>query len=237
VTLDGRRFALVTHDDVGPFLRQIGDLRRRAMQLVLLGLLVGVPVFYLLGGRSLAQHHRRALDDARRDPLTDIGSHRIFDEQMQRAVDHALLADEYLALAVVDVDDFKIVNDRHGHRRGDAVLREVAARLQQLGGPRGMAFRTGGDEFAVVLPGHDARDAWAVLEGVRRAVEAESLGVTISAGVADLRFGVRDVELLHEHADLAAYEAKRRGRNQVVSFDRIGAQAVALDTAWTRRAA
>jgi diguanylate cyclase (GGDEF)-like protein len=169
---------------------------------------------------------------AYRDALTGLPSRRAFDDALQRL-------DGPCAIAMVDVDRFKMVNDRHGHDVGDQVLRMVAGALGRVG-LGGRAFRYGGEEFALVFPGHGAADCLETLEECRAAVEAvlftlrapdrprrkpkqpvrrathPHLRVTVSIGVADRT--TADVPPLHvvQAADEALYRAKHAGRNRVV---------------------
>ena len=118
------------------------------------------------------------------DPLTGLGNHRHFHERLQRELTQAEHDGLTLSLCLVDIDDFKRVNDRYGHPVGDRVLGQVASRLRQ----GGESFRLGGDEFAVLLPGLDERAAISVARSIVERVsgfEIEQVGaITVSAGVA-----------------------------------------------------
>jgi diguanylate cyclase (GGDEF)-like protein len=119
---------------------------------------------------------------------------------------------------MADIDHFKKINDRHGHPVGDAVLREVASRLLRVVEGKGLAFRYGGEEYAVILPNHSLDEALAVAERVRTAVEAEQaagVSVTSSYGVAIVPSHASTVDTWLKAADDALYDAKRLGRNLV----------------------
>ena len=153
------------------------------------------------------------------DPLTGLGNHRHFHERLQRELTRAEQENATLSLCLVDVDDFKRVNDRFGHPVGDRVLGQIAARLRQ----GGESFRLGGDEFAVLLPGVGKRDAIAVARSIVervRATELEQVGeVTVSAGV--VTFPVRGAgrnELIRL-ADSALYWAKEDGKNRARAYE------------------
>jgi GGDEF domain-containing protein len=168
-----------------------------------------------------------------RDELTGLPARRALREAL------AGLGSRY-SIAVVDVDHFKKVNDRHGHDVGDQVLRMVAARVKRVSGG-GRAFRYGGEEFAVVFPGKSRDEAVPHLEKLRAKVDeygftlrgwgrprkrphkprarrkrgGRRLAVTVSIGVADRDEKNSSTEKVLKAADRALYRAKRGGRNRV----------------------
>ena len=125
--------------------------------------------------------------------------------------------DQALSLALIDVDEFKAVNDTHGHRQGDMVLAHLGRLLSQTRA-EDRAFRIGGDEFALLLPGTELQGAAVVADRLRRRVAEVVNGVTTSIGIAQLGHPARDVETLLASADLALYDAKGAGRNRVEIF-------------------
>jgi diguanylate cyclase (GGDEF)-like protein len=152
------------------------------------------------------------------DPLTGLGNRRGFEEATQRLT--MVSVGEAASLIMMDLDQFKVVNDTFGHGRGDAVLALFADIIGELAPPGASRFRIGGDEFAVLLRGASARGAWALAERVRLAASDRlPSGVTVSAGVADLDTADPDADLLQQEADAALYEAKLRGRNLVVTYE------------------
>ena len=120
--------------------------RSPVLSAALLGPLIAISLYQRSTHRAL-----RAMRLALTDPLTGLGNHRHFHERLQRELIAAEEANEPLSLCLIDLDDFKRINDRYGHPAGDRVLSHVATRLRQ----GGEAFRLGGDEFAVLLPAHD----------------------------------------------------------------------------------
>jgi diguanylate cyclase (GGDEF)-like protein len=147
------------------------------------------------------------------DPLTGLGNHRHFHERLQREL--ASEDDTVVSLCLIDLDNFKSINDQHGHPTGDRVLAHVASRLRQ----GGEAFRLGGDEFAILLPGAGEQQA---LETARAIVQRiggtdfEEVGeITVSAGVATFPQHGRERDSLIRLADGALYWAKEHGKNQV----------------------
>jgi diguanylate cyclase (GGDEF)-like protein len=168
--------------------------------------------------RALAEHRR----EARTDELTGLRNRRAFNERLARAT-AARPPDGSLAVLVVDLDDFKAVNDALGHHYGDELLRLVAPRLRQAVRAEDTVARLGGDEFAVLLPGADGERATQVAErlraGFRRPFrlgpQLQSASASIGIAVAP-EDGREPVELL-QHADLAMYDAKH-GRSGQARF-------------------
>jgi diguanylate cyclase (GGDEF)-like protein len=176
----------------------------------LIGPLLAIALYQRSTYREL-----RAMRLALTDPLTGLGNHRHFHERLERELVDAEARGLPLTLCLVDIDDFKLVNDRHGHPAGDRVLSQVSGRLRQ----GGEAFRLGGDEFALLLLGHDERAALAAANSIVDRVASLDLGdlgsVTVSAGVATYpRQGVGRDELIRL-ADNALYWAKEHGKNRV----------------------
>ncbi|WP_101925013.1 MULTISPECIES: sensor domain-containing diguanylate cyclase [Luteimonas] len=151
------------------------------------------------------------------DPLTGLSNRRAFAQAVDAAIDAATRDGTPLAIAVVDIDHFKTINDLHGHAEGDRVLQALGALLKQdAGAARGRVARYGGEEFVLLLAG--LTDAAAALhcEHLREAVALAPTGlpVTVSIGVAALRAG-EDATGLFARADAALYQAKRDGRDRV----------------------
>lgn len=198
---------------------RISALRDETLTFSTIVLLLAMALFYVVGGRSFARRHRSAVKRATRDPLTDLGNHRSFQQELDRAVRAAVRGSTSLAVVLVDLDDFKLVNDRHGHRHGDDVLAHVA-RVLEYGRPHDRAFRIGGDEFALLLPDANSLGASTALarrlDGARKGPNA----VSFTAGVAVLAPGSPvEPNVLWEHADAALYDGKRRGGGQTTVFD------------------
>jgi len=154
------------------------------------------------------------------DSLTGLGNRRSFDRAIARALHRGTFDG---ALAAIDIDRFKQVNDEFSHLTGDEVLRRIGVLAETVIRPTDQAFRVGGEEFLVLLPGATGDLAVAICERIRRAIEdhpwadvAPGLRVTASFGVAAAQ--ARDsVTGLLGRADAALYTAKKAGRNQVVS--------------------
>jgi diguanylate cyclase (GGDEF)-like protein len=217
VSLPSGRFAFeVSYDD--HFLDANLHTVRRMLGLIgVLALLVGGGVFYLVGGRSLMRSHRIALRRATRDGLTDLPNLRAFQDDLSRAVASAARHGGALSLMTIDVDDFKFLNDRHGHPFGDALLLGLAG---VLSGARAAdhPYRIGGDEFAVLLPRADADGARLVAQRLSAAMH--DTAATVSVGLATLR-PAASAEDLRAEADAALTDARRHGGRAIAHFDDI----------------
>ncbi len=185
-------------------------------------------VFHLIAdhaGRAIesAREFERLAREAKTDALTGLGHHGSLKEDLRAACGRALDEGEPLGLVMIDLDDFKRVNDRHGHPAGDALLAGIAARLRGVlrGGEE--PYRYGGEEFAVLLRGTGATQVMVVGERLRRAIGAQPfeigvgrrVPVTCSVGVASLPQDAIDADGLIGAADGALLVAKRRGKNRV----------------------
>jgi diguanylate cyclase (GGDEF)-like protein len=184
---------------------------------LLSAVLVGPLLAIALYQRS-TYHALRAMRLALTDPLTGLGNHRHFHDRLQLELVDAESSGKPFTLCLLDVDDFKRVNDLYGHPEGDRVLAQLSTRLRQ----NGEAFRLGGDEFALLLPDHDERQALAVAGAIVQRIgtfELELVGsVTVSAGIATYPEQAVDRDELIRLADSALYWAKEHGRNRVHSY-------------------
>ena len=171
-------------------------------------------------GIASAEAQAKLAAQAATDPLTGLANHRFFFERFHGETQRARRHGHPLSLIIIDLDDFKSVNDVHGHLSGDRVLVEAAARLTRLTRDEDTLARIGGEEFAWLLPECDASSAQAAAERARRAIGDEPFAtvgsLTMSAGVAEFRPGLSENELFRA-ADAALYWAKSHGRNRCVA--------------------
>jgi diguanylate cyclase (GGDEF)-like protein/putative nucleotidyltransferase with HDIG domain len=183
------------------------------LSVALVGPLLAIQLYQRAIVRAL-----RAMRLALTDPLTGLGNHRHFHDRLERELQHARERRLALSLCLVDVDDFKRINDRFGHPAGDRILSQLATRLRQSG----EAFRLGGDEFALLLPGYDEQAALTAASSVVErigALKLEQFGsVTVSAGVATSPQHVWERDELIRLADGALYWAKEYGKNRVRAY-------------------
>jgi diguanylate cyclase (GGDEF)-like protein len=175
--------------------------------------------------RSL--RHEQLLNDSRADSKTGLLNSATWEREATAEVTRAVRAKTPLAVALLDLDRFKSVNDMYGHLTGDQVLKEVARTLDTMLREYDLAGRFGGEEFALLLPHTRATDAFRIAERIRSNVAAlrfiapgasggERLSVTVSIGVAALDAGdQREFSDLLAAADAALYRAKASGRDQV----------------------
>jgi diguanylate cyclase (GGDEF)-like protein len=181
---------------------------------VLSAALVGPLLAISLYQRS-AYQALRAMRLALTDPLSGLGNHRSFQERLKHELLRAEADEEPFTLCMIDVDDFKRINDLYGHPVGDRVLARVGRRLRQ----NGEAFRLGGDEFALLLPGVTADEALSTAATVLARIGSLELAdvgsVTASAGVAGFPHQAFDRDELIRLADSALYWAKEHGKNRV----------------------
>ena len=169
---------------------------------------------------------RRVASQAATDGLTGLANRRSFDDELALEWRRAERVGDSLALLLIDLDDFKSINDGHGHQAGDAVLRRVGAILDSGARQVDLAARYGGEEFALLAPETDVVGATKLAERLRVDLEAATVelpngsevSVTASFGVA-VKGGLERAEQLVASADEALYEAKRNGKNRVVTVD------------------
>jgi diguanylate cyclase (GGDEF)-like protein len=159
-----------------------------------------------------------------RDPLTGLANRRQFDFVLAHEIDRVARAGDSALMLVVDIDQFKKINDEHGHPAGDVVVKGVAQALQECIRPMDTAARLGGDEFAIILPNCPPAFGQAVAERVRKKVQGRKLEiapgewvtVTVSVGGGFAPQWVRSsASQWIERADRQLYRAKAEGRNRV----------------------
>lgn len=165
------------------------------------------------------------LEKALYDPLTGLRNRHHLDDTLGTLLGHAMRSQEPLSCLMIDIDHFKLINDRFGHEAGDAVIKSVAAIIQRVVRDSGTAFRYGGEEFLVLLSNMDEEDASRVATDIYNGVREMALRfagtdighVDVSIGVASYPEHVQSDNLLRA-ADVALYRAKELGRARIVSF-------------------
>ena len=184
-----------------------------------------------VGALAIFDRASRRDDEAERvtaqsltDRLTGLHTYAYFSDVLQREVGRVRRYGGCCSLVVLDLDHFKDFNDRYGHAAGNALLSKVGAAVLHEQRESDISARFGGEELVVLVPG-SSRQAVALAERVRQAIEGlvvapgpgrRPVGTTVSAGVAEYPADARTADELFAAADAALYQAKRRGRNQVV---------------------
>jgi diguanylate cyclase (GGDEF)-like protein len=185
---------------------------------------------YLAGSSAVSVEnvglHRLVERQAVTDELTGLSNRRRFQDAMDAEIERSRRFGAPVGLVMLDIDDFKKVNDSYGHQVGDLVLKEVARILQDLSREVDEPARYGGEELAVVLPGTDLEGAYNLAERVRIGIEGlrlpviddsgSPLNLTASFGAATVPGSGVDSRALVEAADAALYEAKRSGKNRTI---------------------
>lgn len=173
---------------------------------------------------KLVKYQDQLEEFASTDTLTGLLNRRFFQHRMGEELQRMIRTGETAAIVLFDLDHFKTINDTHGHKAGDAVLRAVAMAVgSELRGPMDRVARWGGEEFIVLLSNLSLSDAFSVSERVRKRIEStvvyhggEKITFTASFGVAALLAHDAPQDTI-EAADVALYQAKRAGRNQTVA--------------------
>ena len=186
---------------------------------------IGRTIFkFIVGGNMEAQYHEEIYRLMTVDGLTELHTKRFFTESLEKEMSRAKRYERSFSLVLFDIDHFKKINDTFGHLAGDAVLRQLGALVRGRVRRDDVPARTGGEEFAVILPEVGKEGAELLADKLRRAVhdstfrfEGTIIPVTISLGVAEWQEDVLDPADLVKRADEKLYEAKRGGRNRVCS--------------------
>jgi diguanylate cyclase (GGDEF)-like protein len=183
--------------------------------------LVSLYIFYRFYRMSLKLHSQKQKfeHDAHHDKLTGVANRHRLNQEME----HIDQLDEKsdCAFILMDIDHFKVINDTYGHVRGDEVLKEISSIMAQSIRGSDLLGRWGGEEFLLICKGISIEHAIELSERIRLKIERHDFGlergVSGSFGVASLESGQSSSDAIH-HADMALYEAKANGRNQVVRF-------------------
>ena len=163
---------------------------------------------------------------SQQDSLTGLYNRRYFDSKLTEEINRCGRNEHDLSLIMIDIDDFKILNDQFGHQYGDLVLKEIARTCALITRNCDTLARFGGEEFCVILPESDIKGAAAFAERLRMAVEVmvirnhegKSKKVTISLGIASMGQGADNEQEILRCADSALYESKKNGKNMVTVY-------------------
>ncbi len=180
---------------------------------------------------TLSVELEKAREESMRDGLTDAYNRKAFDRQMNTMVQRNAVMRAPFSLLMIDIDDFKAINDTHGHPLGDRVLVSLVHKCCESIRAEDFPARYGGEEFAIILPGASAKNALKKARHICRAIAATSyrvdiesqdieLAVTVSIGVSTYRADDTESDVI-ARADKALYAAKRAGKNRVVSENEV----------------
>jgi diguanylate cyclase (GGDEF)-like protein len=191
--------------------------------------LVQLPRYLMVAGiilTLLEEHVERTERMAMHDPLTDLPNRRLFEQRLIATMEEARLNRTTVACLVIDVDNFKTINDTLGHEAGDQLLRALAVRLSWHMSPRDILARTGGDEFTALLAGvtdeHHLRfiaGAMMSAGSVPIMIDGKPVDLRISIGIALSPDHADDIDSLRRAADEAMYIAKRKGGSMLAFAD------------------
>ena len=192
--------------------------------LALYPMVVGWTTYRL--ARRLREQNQLLSEQSRTDGLSGLLNRRYWEDAVSAEFQRCRRYGHRASLLMLDIDHFKVINDRHGHPTGDEVIRNVASILQASLRDEDVPGRYGGEEFGILLPDTPAKGAEVISERVRRRIESSALArsglrATVSIGIAELSPDDQDHAVWIAHADRALYAAKERGRNRSVRFDTV----------------
>lgn len=186
-----------------------------------LSLIVTMGILFI-SNMTLGRYQRKLEMMASTDKLTGAANRQVFEEYFRQALDKAKLTQSPISILLLDIDHFKKVNDSYGHGMGDLVLKTMANMLRGLLQPQDILCRWGGEEFLILLPEMDLSRAAEFAEQIRdlislREIKVNGLHISITASIGVAEHQAQEpAEDLIKRADLALYQAKAAGRNQVV---------------------
>jgi len=157
-------------------------------------------------------------EKAAKDALTHLYMRGVFDAALRREFHKALNHSESLALALIDIDDFKLINDTYGHLVGDEVLSTVGSIINKAIRKKGIAARYGGEEIAIIFIDTEIVEAHNIVERIRKKIEKhykDSINSTVSIGLAEINESIDNPEDLIRLADSMLYRAKATGKNKI----------------------
>lgn len=186
--------------------------------------------FFVMSSQGMAALHaalERAEFLARIDPLTNVANRRAFLEAATREIDRARRYGNCLTLVFLDLDNFKVVNDTHGHAAGDQLLRTLAETMRTMLRQSDILGRLGGDEFGVLLPQSTYSQAAVAIERIQQTLLAEmrqnGLPITVSIGAITWAVPPEDIDQLIHQADVLMYSVKHTGKD-AIRHEEVGAQ-------------
>lgn len=198
---------------------QPGTFATGTEQATFVAVAITVSLFSVIFSSRVHSQRAALTEMAERDGLTGAYNRRSLDRDLAALIERQAGTTQPMSVAVLDIDDFKRLNDEQGHARGDEVLVEMTEIVNAMTRDSDRFYRYGGEEFVLFMPGTALTGAWQAIDKLRQAVadpaNSVAAGVTISAGIAEFRDG-EDREAWLDRADQALLEAKRAGKNRVM---------------------
>lgn len=149
------------------------------------------------------------------DALTGLYVRSVYEEMLFKEFERFMRNKRPLSFIMIDIDDFKKINDTYGHQQGDEVLKQIGKIILQTVRKSDIACRFGGEELSVIMPQTDILTATKVAERIRKRIES-SMQVTVSIGISEAEKSMKNEHEIVERADQALYTAKKNGKNRVV---------------------
>src|SRR5436190_8824903 len=171
-----------------------------------------------------AQIRQQLREELVADPLTGLPNHRRFQELLDRELSESVAKGRPLSLISIDIDDFKLINEREGHERGDAILKALAGMVREQVRPEDGVCRIGGEEFAILLPATTLLEAGPIAEQLRLFLAAdpvEGTDVTVSMGLVEYPKHASNPRDLESNVQLALLQAKAGGKNRVATYSEV----------------
>ena len=162
-------------------------------------------------------------DATTKDELTGLYLREVFDVVLKKEIEEANRKNTSLCLLMIDIDDFKKINDKYGHLKGDEVLKKVGTAINNSVREMDLAARYGGEEMAVIIPRVDIEQTFNAAQRIRKTIEEiqfKDFSVTVSIGLSQTNRRIDTPDKLIHAADLALYKAKNKGKNKVIMFNR-----------------
>lgn len=175
---------------------------------------------------NLCDRYEMAVNSAITDKLTGLYNRRYFDHFLDLEIKRSLRQNAHLALLMIDIDNFKKVNDTFGHLFGDKLLNKIGDLLKTETRDTDIVARYGGEEFAIVMSNTGLKEALQIAERIRQSIQAYSFekinfSTTVSIGIAMYPFDANSLNELIEKSDNSLYKAKYQGKNRVYAYSRL----------------
>jgi diguanylate cyclase (GGDEF)-like protein len=212
--------AKVLWDEIVAHMRQLNEILGRNVGLSVASLDYLTNIQNALSEPKIIEEDKSSFiaDATTRDELTGLYLREVFDVVLKKEFEQARRRYSALCLLLIDIDDFKKVNDTHGHQKGDEILQKIGATLNDTIREMDLAARYGGEELAIIMPGADIAQGYRAAERIRRRIETlpvKGVAVTVSIGVGQIDRQIDMPAKLIRAADMALYQAKHKGKNRV----------------------